>query len=244
MNTFDFSGNAAIRKHVDSSRLWFAVCIPLFSLFIELYASTWVLGILVWAAAIFSLYAACIADFRFLKKQGYDVSSIGRTSLIVPPLYALKRAKLLGESIVPAIFMTAFIIYALLFNGFTAAATADEETITNRVKSNYSSNITQLADTGSYDLVGDMLDSAADGDEVTWTEKKGNDIIMITAECDKFTIEFSMEFDGYAYGDITVTKLTVDGKEYTDSELTDKLKEMLISDSDSENDSESDNSTE
>lgn len=242
MVQFDFNNPVQIKT--ENSRVWFAACVPLIAVFVEAFsANSFRLGVLVWVTAVISMYAACIADVKYLKKQEFGVKGLSPL-IIIPPLYVFRRAKLTRSSAAPCIVMVILILYASVINGFSQAAAMSDDDKLDYVRASYVQSISGLDASGISTIDQKLTEYVGEDKEIEWTESEKSGRITVTAECGKFKIVLTVPFDGYAFGDITVSELTVDGKKYEGDELKDKLNEIFIGDSDSSSEKENGSNSE
>lgn len=238
MVQFDF--NNPVQTKTENSRVWFAACVPLIAVFIEAFsANSFKLGVLVWVTAVISMYAACIADVKYLKKLGFYIKGLS-PSIIIPPLYVFRRAKLTRSSAAPGLVMVVLILYASVINGFSQAAAMSDDDKLDYVRASYVQSISGIDASGLSTIDQKLTEYAGEDEEIEWTETEKSGRITVTAECGKFKLVLTVPFDGYAFGDITVSELTVDGKKYEGDELKDKLNEIFIGNSDSSSNKEED----
>lgn len=216
---------------VDNSRVWFAAFVPLLAIFIEIFANTFTLGVLVWVCAAASAIIACINDRRYLKNAGVDVSRISPFLAFIPPIYMMVRKKQTYQAnSISVIFIAAF-IYALLFNGFTKGLMMDEDDMISQAADNYVQNMAQVSGYDGYNMIYSQLTGYCEelfpnATKFQWSAEKIGDEVQVTAENNRMTAVFIIPFDGYAFGDITVTSIVVDGEEYNEDD-PDKLNEIV-----------------
>lgn len=239
----------ARQYRISSSRIWYAALVPVFSLFIEMYAMNLLLGLIVWGACIVMSIAACLFDREYLSGLGIDVSPLSPALALLPPVYMFKRAALVGDRPTAGSICIITMVYALVFNGFTEAITMDKNDMINHVKDNYWSNVSGVESGSSltYELIGDTLDRYSDeqlgGDTIRWSAEESGRDILVCAETDdgSLVIEFAFDFDGYVFGDIEVESLTLGGRTYEDEKAADQLSSM-IDDGDNDDSSDSEGS--
>lgn len=226
---------------LSSSRIWYAALVPIIALYVELYASNLYLGILVWSCALISIWIACALDKKYLGENGIDTSRIGAAYIIFAPFYISKRSKLLRQKSSAAAVMTVALLYALVSNGFTDALTMEESDMIDQVKYNYSVYIDGLSGYDSYNYIGESLVdwSGLTEDDFEWSAVRKSGCIEVYAESQVICVVFSVEYDGYAFGDITVESLNIDGEEYGGGELSEKLAEIFIGEEESGDEEES-----
>jgi hypothetical protein len=240
MQDFNFNTNVPpqqpIRARMDNSRIWFAAAVPVLGLFVEWYAYSFKLGVLVWVTAFIAIIAACYADRKYLAGCGYSVDRLNFTDMVFAPIYIRKRCVLSNESSVPAIVLVFTFIYALMFNGFTSGLTMSTDDMISHVRDNYVQNMSQCSSYDGYNMIGEQLEGIADGD-IEWSAERADGEITVTAEAENFTVVFTVPFDGFAYGDIEVTECVIDGKEYSGDKLKSKVSAIFTESADETTDS-------
>lgn len=235
---------------ISSSRIWYAALLPLISLFIEIYAMNFLLGLMVWGFCIVMSIAACLFDRDYLNKLGIDVSPISPTFALIPPIYMFKRAALVGERPSVGSICIITMVYALAFNGFTKALTIDNGDLIDHVRGNYWVNVSGVESGSgaqqSFELIGDTLDRYTDeqlgGSELHWSVDDDGKKILVSADTNdgSMAVEFRFTFDGYVFGDIEVESLTIDGRTYTDEKAAEQLSKIVGRDNDNDDSSEED----
>ena len=199
------------RRRFTTSRLWYAALVPLFGIFIEIYANSMPLGLLVWITALISAPAACLLDRRYIKKMGADTSSLKTAYTILPPLYIFKRTKLTGDSRVSGIVWCMMLVYALIMNGFTRNLTMNEISITQYISETYWSRIEETAEIYCDKSVNETLEELSGG-SLTWSGSRAKDCLKV--ECtgeNGFSADFTIDYDGYIAGNRHLDKLTFEG---------------------------------
>ncbi len=264
MYEFDFSGQmqqgynpppaqAKPARRLSNSRVWYAAYSPLIGLFVEIYANSFALGILVWVCAIISCFIALALDKKYLNENNVNTDTLNTAYIFIPPLYMHKRAKLVGEKSFSELIFIFLFAYALLSNGFTAAALMDEDDMIYQVQENYIFNISGFEDDTNASMyngtIGDLFEEYignenSDEDLCKWEAAKDDGVITVNAsydEADKisFSAEFSMDYDGYAYGDVVLEKITLDGKTYEGDEALEQLSKILSEELDKSSSDES-----
>lgn len=239
MYNFQFGANANATPKIDSSRIWFAVFVPLIALLIEAFSATsFRLGVLVWVTAAVSMYAACIADLRYLRSIG--VATDGLASYIVlPPLYVFKRSKRLGLKTGASGMMIVFMIYALASNNFVAAMDYDDEYKLAYVQESYAQSLSGVEASGLSTVKECLEDHFGEDKEIKWSESERSGRITVTAECEGMRIVFTVPFDGYAFGEVSVTECSENGKKLEGEELDEKLAEIFSDDTETSSSSSS-----
>lgn len=246
---------------ISNSRIWYAALLPIISLFIELYASSLILGLLVWSLCIIMSITACLLDRKYLSELGVDVTPLNPVLAVIPPIYMFRRAALVGDRPSAGAVCIITIAYALMFNGFTKASGLKDKDFIDQVRYNSWISISGLERNKdamrTSDMIGDTLDSYAKNKlgeaSVEWSADKNSSDVMITAQTEdgSMKIEFYFTFDGYVCQKTEVRSVTLYGSVYKDEKAAEKLEKMLKelnggddSDDDADESDESDESSE
>lgn len=199
-------------KMFSNSRLWFAAFIPLLTMFIEMYANRFALGVLCWVCCVISWTTACLLDRRYLRQKGVDVSGLSPATAILPPLYIFKRVVITGDQNTAAIIFICFAFYAACANGFSQGIAMGDAKMIGQVRDNYWTNISNLSGvegTNTLKTIGATIDPDADrlGNKAKakWKAKRMEGIIYVTVKCGDIEIKFEETFDGFAFTDIKMT---------------------------------------
>ncbi len=243
MYEFDFSSGQgygspfaprAVQK-LSSSRAWYAAVVPLIGLFIEILADSIYLGALVWITCAVSCVAACVLDRRYLGAQAIDLTALKPCTAYIPPLYLYKRAVLLNANPTQIIVFIISFIVALSSNGFTMARMMDEDDAAGEVRNNYLVNVESFENTQPTKTIEELLKLYSKdhlgAQKLEWSAERGDGAVTVGAVSERkdFEIVFSIEFDGYAFGMITVEKITENSKTYEDERALEKFKKMMKS---------------
>ncbi len=231
------------RSLLDSSRLWYAALVPLFGIYIEIYAANLTLALLVWGLALIMGPVACLLDRKHLVKRGADVSSLRPACVLLPPLYMIKRTKLTKDSPVCAIVWCVMMAYALIMNGFTSALTMDGDDIAGLIADSEWSYIEETKDVNCDRTIKETLEELSGG-TLTWAGSKTDDgLSAVCADENGFGARFRLEFDGYMVGDMHLVSINMDGAVY-EGESAAKLITERFDTPDSSEESSGDSSAE
>ena len=224
-------------RPLNNGRIWYTAVMPLLAVYIQSYATSFRLGVLVWAASAAMWVFSLLADRRYLESEGYDVSGLSPFLALIPPVYMTKRYSMLGQrSSAPIVFVMVF-VFALYANGFTRYATLKDNSYTDYVKYENWTDISEirsaLGDFTSEKNIGNSLKAYAksepDSGKMSWSVKKDGVNVTVTASCKEkdFEAVFSFTYDGFSSGATKLTALRLDGKEYKDKEAAEKLAEII-----------------
>ncbi|MGN0632355.1 MAG: hypothetical protein ACI4JW_00650 [Oscillospiraceae bacterium] len=233
-----------LSRFLSNSRIWYAAVVPIIALFAEVYATDKYLGVLVWLCAAASAIAACIADRKYIASNNVDTKAIPFVLVFLPPIYIFRRLKLTFQSAVCGIVSIVMIVYALVFNNFIAALTLNEDGMIDQVKENFWFNISGCSSVSESVTVSEKLEifneqECGNKSEIKWQAEQTDGYITVRAYSEykkdsdeyakygnSFDISFRVEYDGYAFGKIEVTELTVMGEKYEGKQATEKLLEI------------------
>ncbi len=196
-------------KRFSNSRIWFAACVPLISMFIEIFADRFALGVLVWVCCVVSWTLSCLLDRRYLRQNGVDVSSLSPLTALLPPLYIFKRITITGDQNTAAIVFICFAFYAACANGFSQGIAMNDDKMIGHIKDNYWSNISNLSGVEGTDALR-SIGSCIDPDEgklggkarAEWKAVRKDDIVIVTVKCGDLTMKFEETFDGFTFTDM------------------------------------------
>ena len=229
----EYSGSEGVvfrrKRGMGTGRLWYAALVPLFGIYIEMYADSFPLGVLVWVLAIVMGPAACLLDRRHIAGKGIDVSSLRPAYALLPPLYIFKRTKLTNDQRVCGIVWCIMAVYALFMNGFTGSALMDETSMIGAVRDGYWSGITETEDVSCEKTIGETL--AEMGGELEWSalRAEGHLAVRCTGKTG-FRAVFKIDFDGYAVGKYHLDTIVTDGKTYDGEDAAKLIKERYKKD--------------
>lgn len=237
-NTFDknttdqFNYNEKQIDRTDSGLLWFASILPIFGLFLEQYAVSAAVGVILWSLIVIAIPMACIYDYLMLKHDGYDVASLKKV-LVLPPLYAFKRELLFNKNPNKGIVMGMFIIAAIFLNGFSQSYSITPKSMESSVKNSSVQSLDNISGNSS-DIIIDRIEDYF-GKDGEWKSEKidGGYSVVYTAKKDKkeYVIYFVVKHDGFCYRGFKIENMTIDGKRPKDKEYKQLLKDILIPES-------------
>ena len=219
---------AVVRKKrgIGTGRLWYAALVPLFGIFIEIYADSFALGVLVWLIALIMGPAACLLDRRYVEEKGFDVLQLKPVYALLPPLYIFKRTKLTGDSQISGIVWCIMLAYALFMNGFTQSLLMDESMMVSAIENDYWSSIAETEDVDCDDTIGVTL--AAMGGELEWTAFRADGYLSVRCTGKSgFGANFKIDYDGYAAGKYHLVSLTINDEIYEGEDAAKIIKERF-----------------
>ena len=213
--------------------MWCVTVMPVAGLFMELFASNWITGAVLWALVIFLIWFGCFADLRQISGELDEASAARLRPLrMIPPAYICVRDKMRTGEYYRGIVLGILMAAAIVGNGFTQGLMVNEKSIPEKLKK---SSVVSLSNfKGSSDnIIGEQLDSWFDGGYDTECTKSGT--LFSTVYSGKHggksaSVTIEIVHDGYAYRSIKATDVTIDGKKQEDDELRDTLKEIFIGD--------------
>ena len=215
---------------LNSGAIWFICFAPVFGLFLERYATSWIVGAVIWISCAVMMLTAELVDIRLVERSGYDASKL-RAWVWLFPIYVMKRERLCRRDVTKAAMCGFFCIMAIVLNGFVKGISVDGDYLTVAVQSSGISSLDNFSGS-SPKIIGDCVNSYM-GEDTQWSyEKTDADSWIITAvgEHDGKTIdtEFVVVFDGYAYKGLSLTSITVDGEEQKDEDFSEMAKKIFI----------------
>jgi len=222
----------------------YAMFLPVIGLFLERYAVSAIVAIIMWALVLILMPITCALDKKMLVKYDVNTESLGKTFLC-PPLYIYKRqAMVRGEKMLCVACVT-LLIGAIFTNGFIKGMRINEETVEAMIPN---TAVTQLSNFSgkSQSTIGECLKAYSTKD-LKWSTTKqsyGFDSVASGVHDGKdFKVTFKLEFDGFAYHDFIITAVEVDGKALEKDDRKDFLQACFVdykkSDSSSATDSSS-----
>ncbi|MBO5577047.1 MAG: hypothetical protein J5956_12225 [Ruminococcus sp.] len=207
-------GQSTGKIKVPGGYIFYALFLPVIGLFLEKYAYSAIVAIIMWALVIILMPLSCYLDKRMLEKHEVETIGLGKTFLFAP-LYIYKRQKLVRGDPALCIVIVVLCIGAILTNGFVKGSRVTADVVPDIVRN---SPITQLDNfSGSSvntidECVGKYL-----GKEAEWAAEKTDYGFMITAvgtHGSKLTeIKFRLEFDGFTYHSFRIFEITENGEE-------------------------------
>ena len=208
-----YYADAAPRPKAPAGYILYAAFLPAIALFLERYAVSAVIAIILWALVLVIMPISCALDKKMLVKYDINTDILGKTYLL-PPLYIYKRQTILkGEKLLSVACITV-LIGALLTNGFIKGMRVDCDSVGQMIPN---TNITQLSNFSgsSVNTIGECL-NAYSSEEIKWTTTKqsyGFDSVAEGVHDSKsFKVTFKLEFDGFAYHDFVITDVESGGK--------------------------------
>lgn len=219
------------KRGITTSRLWYAALVPLFGIYLEIFANSLELGLLVWGLALVMGPAACLLDYRFLEKKGIYSPQLRPAYALFPPLYIVKRTKLTGDSPVCGIVWCILFVFALAANDFTRALTLTESDMTGAISEGYWSCITETANVSCDKTIGESLEEMA-GCTLEWSGARGDGCLSVSCKGENgFMAKFRIDHDGYVAGNYHLIMISIDGSAYDGEDAADLIRERYPSDS-------------
>ena len=207
----------------------YALALPVIGLFLERYAVSAIVAIIMWVLVLILMPISCALDKKMLVKYDVNTEALGKTYLS-PPLNIKKRQLIdRGEKMLCVASVT-LIIGALLTNGFIKGMRVNSETVEQMIPN---TAVTQLSNFSgsSINTIGECLE-AYSSEELKWTTTKesyGFESVAAGKHDDKeFKVTFKLEFDGFAYHDFIITDVEIDGKQLEKDERKDFYQACFI----------------
>lgn len=228
----------------------YTVFLPIIGLFLERYAYSALVAIVLWAAVLVLMPLSCALDKRMLDKHEVNTVTLGK-SYLFPPIYIYKRQVLVGGEAMLCVACVTLCAGALLTNGFIKGMRLKSDSVKDMVPN---TSVTQLDNFSGNSVftIGECV-QAYSKKSVEWTAEKKDYGFEINAEGDHdskdFRIVIRLEFDGFAYHEFKITDVVVDGKSLDTDGKKDFYQAVFIdykknsSDSSSKTDSSSSKNT-
>lgn len=218
----------------------YAVFLPVIGLFLENYATSIVVAIILWSLVPILMIVSCCLDKRMLTKNGLNTIGLGKTFLF-PPVYIYKRQVLAGSETLLSVACATLLIGALLTNGFMKGLRVNAEAVNNSVPAYSVTDLDNFSGNSQY-TIGDCLSTYSQS-VVQWNTTKQEYGFETTAkgthDSKDFKLTIKLEFDGFRYHSFSITTVEVDGKELDKDDKNDFLKKCFIEFSASSSDSQS-----
>lgn len=215
---------------LNSGAIWFICFAPVFGLFLERYAGSWIVGAVIWISCAVMMLAAELIDIRLVERSGYDASKL-KAWVWLFPIYVMKRERLCRRDVAKSAMCAFFCFLALALNGFVKGLSVDGDYLTVAVQSSSIASLDNF--TGSSGkIIGDCV-NAYMGEDTEWSnEKTDKDTWTITAvgahENEALELRFVVVFDGYAYRSLVLKSIVLDGEEQGDDDFSELAKKIFI----------------
>lgn len=207
----------------------YAVFLPVIGLFLENYASSAIVAVILWSLVLILMGVSCYLDKKMLDKNGLNTIGLGKTFLF-PPVYIYKRQVLAGGETLLSVACVTLLIGAVLTNGFIKGLRVDADAVNNSVPSYSITDLDNFSGNSQYSI-GECLD-AFSKKKVEWNTTKQDYGFETTAkgwyDSKDFKLTIKLEYDGFRYHSFSITTVEVDGKELDQDDKTDFLKKCFI----------------
>ena len=191
----------------------YAVFLPIIGLFLERYAYSAFVAIVLWAAVLVLMPLSCALDKRMLGKHDVNTITLGK-SYLFPPIYIYKRQVLVGGEAMLCVACVTLCAGALLTNGFIKGMRLKTDNVKAMVPNTSVTQLDNFSGNSQYSI-GECV-QAYSKKTVNWTAEKTNYGFEGIAEGDHdskdFKIVIRLEFDGFTYHDFRITDVVLDGK--------------------------------
>lgn len=221
-----YSNYTANFNKIDNGPIWFVTLAPVFSLFLEKISGNKIAALVLWIFAYILCVLVCLRDYKSLCESGVSCSGIKKYAA-VPVIYLFMRNQTIGHQKAYPVICVICTIIAIMQNGFVSAALYTDDDYIDTVKS-YS--CTQLEDFKDNEkiketTVAKALEQYFGHDQISWSySKTGKSISEISADASisyngkktQIEIVFEMDYDGFDFKGIEISRVSLDGKELTD----------------------------
>ena len=191
----------------------YVIFLPVIGLFLERYAYSAVVAIILWALIVILMPLCCALDKKMLEKHDVNTVTLGK-SFLFPPVYIYKRQVRVGGESMLCVACITLCIGALLTNGFIKGMRVNTDNVGSIVQNSSISQLNNFSGS-SKTTIGSCVDAYSEK-EVKWDVTKQSYGFDIKAEgthdSESFVISFKLEFDGFAYHDFLIYEVTVGGK--------------------------------
>ena len=206
---------------VDNGAVWFVAIAPAFSLFLEGITGNKIAAVLLWVFTYVLCVLVCAWDKKRVLSKFYDTKALGHLNFI-PVLYLFKRKSVTRQSSMYPIVCVGCILVALLQNGFTQIALTNENDYIYTVQNFSCAEIIDFEEVNTITekTVSEAVEDYLKHNEIIWQCEKGKEVSVVTASADcsyngektRITIEFVMEYDGFAFGGIKIGDVILGGE--------------------------------
>lgn len=207
----------------------YAVFLPVIGLFLERYAYSAVVAIVLWVLVLILMAVSCALDKRILDQQEVNTITLGK-SYLFPPIYIYKRQVLVGGEAMLSVACITLMIGALLTNGFIKGLRVNADSIDELVQNSYISQLDNFSGNSNV-TIGDCVNTYS-SKQVSWKVEQKDYGFDITAEgthdSKDFVISIKLEFDGFTYHSFYIQDITVSGKSLEKDEKKDFLQKCFI----------------
>lgn len=201
------------KPKVEQGYILYALFLPLIGLFLERYAYSAVVAIILWALVLILMPLSCLLDKRMLDRHEVNTITLGK-SFLFPPIYIYKRQVLVGGEAMLCVACATLCIGAILTNGFIKGLRINTDSVNDMVQN---TAVTQLDNFSgqSVDTIGECINAYSQS-EVKWSTEKQSYGFEITAQgthgSKDFELIIRLEFDGFAYHEFKITDVMVGGE--------------------------------
>lgn len=231
------------KPKVSLGYILYALFLPVIGLFLERYAVSAVVAIILWALVLILMPLSCALDKRMLDKHELNTVTLGK-SYLFPPVYIYKRQTLVGGEAMLAVACVTLIAGAILTNGFIKGLRIDAESVNSMVQN---TSITQLDNfSGNSNYTISECVSAYSQSAVSWKASKQSYGFEITADgthdSKDFKIIIKLEFDGFTWHDFRIIAIEQQGERLDEDGRKDFLTACFVEYKKSPDDSSSEQS--
>ena len=235
-----FGGGYAVRNLpiIPNAPINYMIFLPLFGLFLENFAPSLPIGILLWGLVIIFLRIAAYTDAKRAVEKNIVQDSAKTVAVLAPAVYLYMRCQGLSRGIGKFIALCVTLIIALFGNGFTQSARMNSRSFIAAAQSVYLSQLNVFDDLDNYQenyILGERVDYYIDNADWNYSEFGGKKCVIIKGTLNdeapddykdaKIEIKLLSNFDGY---NIKSLKFTFDECEVDGEELEDDDKEKFV----------------
>jgi len=207
----------------------YTVFLPVIGLFLERYAYSFTVAVVLWVLVVVLMCVSCALDKRMLADQDINTAALGKTYLL-PPLYIYKRQSLVGGESMLCVASITLIAGALLTNGLVKGLRLSAENVSDMIPNTSVTQLDNFSGRSQYSI-GECV-KAYSSKEVDWHTEKKNYGYEITATGEhgskEFKIIFKLEHDGFTFHSFLITGVEQDGKTLDADGRKDFYKEVFI----------------
>lgn len=199
---------------VPGGYILYALFLPVIGLFLERYAYSAKVAIMLWVLVIILMPVSCMLDKKMLEEREINTITLGKTYLF-PPLYIYKRQILIRGEAAICVACVVLLLGAAISNGFVKGLRITDKVAPEIVQSSYFTSLDNFSGSTNY-TIGDCISSYSES-EVRWGSEKtdyGFEVTVSGTHDDKeFEFVFHLEFDGFTYHDFYISQITEGGEE-------------------------------
>lgn len=249
-----------IIPNLKNNAVYYAIFLPLLALFLESFAISKYLGVLLWALVLVFERIAVYGDAKALAAQNRCPESMKTLAAIAPIVYVFRRNQLFSRGVSQFVAFCITAALAIFQNGFVKSLYASPQTFIEMTKGRPVYSLSLEDDSRNTDTIGDKLDSYVNEQDWSYNRFKNKSTVIVTGVFspdapdgykDKdVTFTFTYDFDGYNIKSVSLSldKCELSGSELDDDECKKLAKELFeqwdnkVSDDESSSDAEQNDS--